>query len=289
LREISSPENTDFRDFAGEVVAVLDLVGFSAWLRENELSEGTQQLYMRFLQNYSEYTGGKTPDKQTIKLWKEHLLEANQPQTVNLKLSAISKYCAFAGLPVRVKRVKVQRCTMIRNAITRSEVERLIDGLEADGCERFAVIVRLLSKTGGRISEVIRITKQDISRGYVDMQTKGKVRRIYLPDTLADELAPFLADLSPGDVLCRNRFGRQITANGVGKMLRKFAERYGIQPEHVHPHAFRHFYACEFLKQNPNVALLADTLGHADINTTRIYLRQTEEQQRAEIARTVNW
>jgi len=208
---------------------------------------------------------------------------------VNLKLTAISKYCTFAGVSVHIKRVAVQRCTLIRNAITRSEVEHLIGSLEEDGCERFAVIVRLLAKTGGRISEVIRITKQDISRGYVDMQTKGKVRRIYLPDTLADELAPFLDKLRPGDVLCRNRFGRQITARGVGKMLRQFAERYGIPPEHVHPHAFRHFYAVEFLKQNPNVALLADTLGHSDINTTRIYLRQTEEQQRAEITRTVNW
>ena len=268
---------------------MLDMDGFSAWLRENELAEGTQQLYMRFLHDYSQYTGGEPPDKQSIKRWKEHLLKFNKPQTVNLKLTAISKYCTFAGVSVHIKRVAVQRCTLIRNAITRSEVEHLIGSLEEDGCERFAVIVRLLAKTGGRISEVIRITKQDISRGYVDMQTKGKVRRIYLPDTLADELAPFLDKLRPGDVLCRNRFGRQITARGVGKMLRQFAERYGIPPEHVHPHAFRHFYAVEFLKQNPNVALLADTLGHSDINTTRIYLRQTEEQQRAEITRTVNW
>lgn len=268
---------------------MLDLVGFSAWLRENELAEGTQQLYMRFLHDYSEYTGCLQPDKQSISLWKEHLLEVNKPQTVNLKLTAISKYCTFAGLSIRIKRVTVQRRTLIQNAITRGEVEHLLGRLEADGCERFAVIVRLLSKTGGRISEVIRITKQDVSRGYVDMQTKGKVRRIYLPETLAEELAPFLADLSPGDVLCRNRFGRKITANGVGKMLRRFAARYGIPPEHVHPHAFRHFYACEFLRRNPNVALLADTLGHSDINTTRIYLRQTEEQQREEIARTVNW
>lgn len=268
---------------------MLDLVGFSAWLRENELAEGTQQLYTRFLHDYSEYTGCNQPDKQSIKRWKEHLLETNQPQTVNLKLSAISKYCAFAGLSIRIKRVTVQRRTLIRNAITRDEVEHLIGSLEADGCERFAVIVRLLAKTGGRISEVIRITKRDISRGYVDMPTKGKVRRIYLPDTLADELRPFLVDLGPGDILCRNRFGRQITANGVGKMLRRFAARYGIPPEHVHPHAFRHFYAVEFLRQNPNVALLADTLGHSDLNTTMIYLRQTEEQQRAEINRTVNW
>lgn len=268
---------------------MLDMDGFSAWLRENELAEGTQRLYKRFLREYSEYTGCKTPDTQSIKQWKEHLLEINQPRTVNPKLTAISKYCSYAGLSVHIKHVTVQRRTLIRNAITRSEVEHLIGSLESDGYDRFAVIVRLLSKTGGRISEVIRFTKADVSRGYVDMQTKGKVRRIYIPETLADELAPFLDKLRPGDVLCRNHFGNQITENGVRKMLRRFADRYGIPPEHVHPHAFRHFYAVEFLKQNPNIALLADILGHSDLNTTMIYLRQTEEQQRTEIARTVNW
>ena len=268
---------------------MVDLDGFSAYLQGNELADGTRRLYLRILRDYSEYSGGKVPDSQMIKRWKEQLMQTNQPQTVNLKLSVIAKYCRYAGLQVSMKRVAVQRRTTVSNVITREEVERLIDGLESDRLLRFAVIVRLLAKTGGRISDVIRITKRDLLRGWVDMATKGKVRRIYLPESLAEELAPYTEQLSDGDVLCRNRYGRPITARGVARSLRRYAQRYGIPPEHAHPHAFRHFYAIEFLRRNPNLSLLADLMGHSGVNTTMIYLRMTEEQQKAEIDRTVNW
>lgn len=268
---------------------MIDLDGFSAYLRGIELADGTRRLYLRILRNYSEYSGGKEPDNQTIMLWKEQLMQHNQPQTVNLKLTALAKYCRFAGLQISIKQVTVQRRTTISNVITREEVEHLTGGLEADGLQRFAVIVRLLAKTGARISEVIRITKGDLLRGWVDMQTKGKVRRIYLPECLAEELAPFTEQLRSDDVLCRNRYGKPITARGVAQSLRRYAVRYGIPPEHAHPHAFRHFYAIEFLRRNPNLSLLADLMGHSGVNTTMIYLRMTEEQQKAEIDRTVNW
>lgn len=263
--------------------------GFSAYLRGNELAEGTRRLYLRILRDYSEYTGGNDPDKETVTRWKEHLLETEQPVTVNLKLAALAKYCRFAGLNVKIRRVAVQRRTAVSNVITSDEVDKLLHGLEQDGCGRFAVIVRLMAKTGGRISEVLRVTKRDLLRGWVDMQTKGKVRRIYFPACLAAELAAETELLRPDDLLCRNRFGRPITASGVAKMLRAYAIRYGIPAEHAHPHAFRHFYAIEFLRRNPNLALLADLMGHAGVNTTMIYLRMSEEQQKAEIDRTVNW
>ena len=268
---------------------MLDLDGFSAYLQENDLAEGTQRLYLRILQDYSAYSGGKEPDNQTIKQWKEQLMQRNRPQTVNLKLSAVAKYCKFSRLQVSIRLVRVQRRTTASNVITREEVEHLIGCLESDNHQRFAVIVKLLAKTGARISEVVRITKGDLMRGWVDMRTKGKVRRIYFPECLSEDLSKFLEQLSPGDVLCRSRFDAPIKANSVARSLRRYAARYGIPPEHVHPHAFRHFFAIEFLRQNPNLALLADLMGHSGVNTTMIYLRLTEEQQKAEIDRTVNW
>lgn len=121
------------------------------------------------------------------------------------------------------------------------------------------------------------------------MQTKGKVRRIYFPAALAAELAPWTDGLGEDAILCRNRYGKPITASGIAKGLKRYAGEYGIPPEHVHPHAFRHFYAVEFLRRNPNIALLADVLGHSSMDTTRIYLRMTEAQQQSEIDKTVNW
>jgi integrase len=268
---------------------LVNLDGFSAYLRGNEMAEGTRRLYLRILQDYSAYNGGSEPDRQAVRRWKAHLLEINKPVTVNLKLAALAKYCKFAGLRVEIRRVTVQRRSTVSNVITGEEIGKLLRGLEQDGRGRFAVIVRLMAKTGGRISEVVRCTKGDLMRGWVDMATKGKVRRIYFPAGLAAELEPYTAQLRPEEPLCRNRFGQPVTANGVAKMLRRYAVRYGIDPEHAHPHAFRHYFAIEFLRRNPNISLLADLLGHSGVNTTMIYLRMTAEQQKAEIDRTVTW
>lgn len=265
------------------------LDGFSSYLLENGYTENTKRAYLRAVQLYSVYNAGKQPESRGVQRFKAHLLETRTPATVNLMLAGISKYCRFAGLNVSIRYVKVQRRTSIENVLTEQEVQLLLDALDADGNIRLAAIVRLMAKTGARISEVLRFRKCDLQRGFVDMQTKGKVRRIYFPKCLAAELRPLTESLSDGDMLCRNRRGEQITGSGVRKTLKRYAARCGIPPEHVHPHAFRHYYAVSFLRRNPNLALLADLLGHSGIGTTQIYLRMTQEQQQEEVDKTVDW
>ena len=57
----------------------------------------------------------------------------------------------------------------------------------------------------------------------------------------------------------------------------------------MHPHAFRHFFAMEFIKRKNDISLLADLLGHGDVKVTQIYLRQSQEQQRAAVDEAVDW
>ena len=45
----------------------------------------------------------------------------------------------------------------------------------------------------------------------------------------------------------------------------------------------------EFLKRNNNISLLADILGHSNVNITQIYLRQSQEQQRHSVDEAVDW
>ena len=71
--------------------------------------------------------------------------------------------------------------------------------------------------------------------------------------------------------------------------LKRMAEKYGIDPALVHPHAFRHLFARNFIDKVGDVSLLADLLGHSSIETTRIYLRRTGEEQKAIVERAVDW
>lgn len=89
--------------------------------------------------------------------------------------------------------------------------------------------------------------------------------------------------------LFRNRHVRVISPRGVAIRLREFAVRYGINPSVVHPHAFRHLFAKNFLDHTNDIAFLADLLGHESIETTRNYLRRTSAEQRNELDRIVTW
>ena len=44
-----------------------------------------------------------------------------------------------------------------------------------------------------------------------------------------------------------------------------------------------------FLEKFNDIALLADLMGHESIETTRIYLRRTANEQRAIVDKVVTW
>ena len=100
---------------------------------------------------------------------------------------------------------------------------------------------------------------------------------------------PYLNTISDDDYVMLNSRGRQMAKESVNAMLKKFSEKYDIPKEVMHAHAFRHFFAIEFLKRNSNIALLADVLGHGSVNVTQLYLRQSQQQQKEAIDEAVNW
>ena len=86
----------------------------------------------------------------------------------------------------------------------------------------------------------------------------------------------------------KNKYGQVISARGISEELKKIAIRLNINIKKVHPHSFRHMFAINFLKNNKDITLLADLLGHSNLDTTKIYLRRTEEEQK-EIINSINW
>ena len=71
--------------------------------------------------------------------------------------------------------------------------------------------------------------------------------------------------------------------------LKRCAEKYGIDQDVVYPHSFRHRFAKNFIERNPDIALLADLMGHESLETTRVYLRRTASEQRAAVDAAINW
>ena len=190
-----------------------------------------------------------------------------------------------------MKVVKTGQKQFYDDIITDDEYRLLKAALYQERDRRDYFLVRILTSTGMRVSELLTIEADDIRCGYKDVVSKGnKMRRVYFPKRMRREAEEWLrwSRIVHGKIF-RNRKGLPLTQSGIRFILRQCAERYGIPPGHVHPHAFRHRYALNFLQQNSDITLLADLLGHENIETTRLYLKRTQEEQRRIVDEIVNW
>lgn len=107
--------------------------------------------------------------------------------------------------------------------------------------------------------------------------------------TLQQECATWKAGSASGDLLFPGKNNKAITSRGISLGLKRSALRYGIDQDVVYPHSFRHLFAKNFIARNPDIALLADLMGHESIETTRIYLRRTANEQRAAVDAAIDW
>lgn len=137
-----------------------------------------------------------------------------------------------------------------------------------------------------RASELAKLEKSCPSNGEFTLWTKGKIRTIMIPKHLIEESREYFKTVD-SNYLFPNRFGEQITTRGIGCLIKKYGLKYKIREEVLHPHAFRHLFAILFLKENKNIALLSDILGHESLNTTAIYLRLSAAEQKKQLDRTV--
>lgn len=266
---------------------MLDIDGYKKYLYEEELSASTIEAYMfsitKFASMFDEVT------KTNVIQYKQWLIQNFKPKTVNLRLTGIMRYCDFKEIPMKIKNIKEPKLTHFENVITTEQYDKLIAGLEADKNERWLVHVKLLARTGMRVNEANRVKKSDLLRGYVTMNAKAHMRTILFPKSLVDDILPYLNKIGDNETVMQSAHGGPISSRGISEALRRYAIKYDIPVEVMHPHSFRHFFAMEFIKRKNDISLLADLLGHGSVNVTQIYLRQSQEQQKRAIDEAVDW
>ena len=65
----------------------------------------------------------------------------------------------------------------------------------------------------------------------------------------------------------------------IWREMKNLCEQAGVTPGKVFPHNLRHLFARTFYGIEPDIAKLADVLGHSSIETTRVYLLTTGAEQ----------
>ena len=201
-------------------------------------------------------------------------------------------FMEFLELPdSRVLMVRLQQKPFLENVISQADYEYLKKCLLRDGKPTYYFAVRIMAATGVRISELLQIRVEDMIRGQMDLYSKGdKIRRIYFPQNVQETCLLWLQnEKRTSGSLFLNRFGNPITTNGIRDQLKVFALRYNLDLSVIHPHAFRHLFAKNFIEKCDDIALLSDILGHESIETTRIYLHKSNTEQQNLFNQIVNW
>ena len=168
--------------------------------------------------------------------------------------------------------------------LTPEEAHQLIDA--ADN-ERDRLFLRLLWETGVRVSEAVALTLGNVGRDGIRVLGKGNVERVvYIRDGLVSAILFYAQELALErvDFLFPSRKGGHITKQRADQIIKTAARRANLQ-RNVHAHLFRHGYAINFLNCGGRLDALQEQLGHRDINTTRIYLRLSDEDVKREVAK----
>lgn len=264
------------------------LLAFQSMLIEQEKSAATVEKYLRDTRTFLRYLpAGESLDQRWLLQYKAWLAERYAVSSVNSMLSSLNAFLDFLGRPERLRPLKMQRrifCTK-ESELSKEEYATLIRQARLQKKRRLAALMETLCATGIRVSELTFITVEAAAAGQAQVNCKGKNRVIFLPRKLCGHLLHYarMAGVRTGKIFV-TRSGRSLDRSNIWKEMKRLAGSAAVAGKKVFPHNLRHLFARTFYRQQKDIARLADLLGHASINTTRIYIMTSGEEQEQQIA-----
>lgn len=257
---------------------------FETHLREDERSMATIQKYIHDIKYFSKFSEGKEISKQCVLDYKKKLGEEYAVASANSMLAALNSFFRFCHwFDLCVKQFKVQRqiyCSEEKE-LTRAEYVRLLEAARAKKNKRLDLIIQTICGTGIRVSELEYITVEAVQKGEAVVNCKGKKRRVFIVPILQKKLLRYAKErrIFQGMIFI-TQGGKPISRNSIWKGMKSLCKIAAVNSSKVFPHNLRHLFARTFYGIEKDIAKLADILGHASINTTRIYIATTGIEHR---------
>ena len=184
-----------------------------------------------------------------------------------------------------------RRGRTLPRALSPAETERLIDAATGSTPRslRDRALVELLYGAGLRVSEAMGLEKGSVAldeRVVRVLGKGGKERLVPLGRPAAEAVRRYLAlgrphlDRRYRPELFLNARGGALTRAGAFLILKKLAERAGLEPGRVHPHLLRHSFATHLLEGGADLRSVQEMLGHADLGTTELYTHVSDRRRR---------
>ena len=162
---------------------------------------------------------------------------------------------------------------------------------------RDLAILTLLLGTGIRVSECVGLDLQDIdlkNNGITVTRKGGNQMVVYFGEEVENALKTYLYTTRKQTVPLsghenalflstqRKRMGVQAVENMVKKYAREVTPNKKITP-----HKLRSTYGTALYKETGDIYLVADVLGHKDVNTTKKHYAAIDEDRRRQAAGAV--
>ena len=161
---------------------------------------------------------------------------------------------------------------------------------------RDVALLTLLLGTGIRVSECVGIDLQDIDfkNNAVKIRRKGGYEAVvYFGDEVLTALTDYLEKretMQPVEghenALFLSMQNKRITVRAVENLVKKYALPV-TNLKKITPHKLRSTYGTTLYRETNDIYLVADVLGHKDVNTTRKHYAALEEDKRRMAAKAV--
>ena len=190
------------------------------------------------------------------------------------------------------------------------EVAKLLDYVESCGSkltgqalsyynktkERDIAIITLLLGTGIRVSELVGLDLSDVdfnNNGVMVTRKGGSQMVVYFGEEVEKALRNYLETYRKAvtplagyeNALFLSTQRRRIGVQAVENMVKKYASQ--ITNKRITPHKLRSTYGTALYKETGDIYLVADVLGHKDVNTTKKHYAAIDEDRRRSAANVV--
>ena len=269
------------------------------------------ELYARYLKSYNT----EETDTETGHVLKRHFI--NHDVSIKRKYSSLRVFFRFLfaeGFITSDKVALVSLPKLHEHAIIRldiDEVARLLDIAENPDSlpasyqrfrsvtqKRDLAILSLFLGTGIRISECVGLNLEDLDfeqNAFVVTRKGGKEAILYFSQEVSDALQDYRMEREKITAVSGHEHAfflsiqrKRISQRAVENMVKKYARIAAPLKRKISPHKLRSTFGTNLYRETGDIYLVADVLGHSDVNTTRKhYAAIAEDRRRIAAEKTV--
>lgn len=162
---------------------------------------------------------------------------------------------------------------------------------------RDMAMLLLFLGTGIRVSECVGLNIEDIDfslNAFLVTRKGGDQTILYFPDQVAKALQDYLKqreEMIPleghEDALFLSMQRRRITQRAVQNLVKKYAQIAAPLKRKISPHKLRSTFGTNLYQETGDIYLVADVLGHSDVNTTRRHYAAMSDAHKREAAKRI--